>query len=63
MNDIRKARTGLLGLMFDLYDAWPELQPIMAEFGGELAQALTPFAEVDFPGICRTREQVDAVRV
>ena len=36
MNEIRKARVGLLGLMFDLYDAWPQLKLDMAEFGGQL---------------------------
>ena len=33
MNQPRKARVGLLGLMFDLYDSWPELEPAMAGFG------------------------------
>jgi L-arabinose isomerase len=60
MNEIRKARVGLLGLMFDLYDAWPELKPEMADFGNRLAASLAPFAEVDFPGVCNTREEVDA---
>jgi L-arabinose isomerase len=60
MNAPRKARVGLLGLMFDLYDAWPDLKPAMAEFGAELAETLAPFAAVDFPGVCNKREQVDA---
>lgn len=60
MNDIRKARVGLLGLMFDLYDAWPDLKPAMAGFGANLATDLTEFADVDFPGVCNSREQVDA---
>jgi L-arabinose isomerase len=58
MNQPRKARVGLLGLMFDLYDAWPELKPAMAGFGRELVETLAPFAEVDFPGICVNREDV-----
>ena len=57
MNHIRKARVGLLGLMFDLYDALPELKPTMAGFAGRLAETLAPFAEADFPGVCTTREQ------
>jgi len=60
MNKPRRARVGLLGLMFDLYDAWPELKPMMAEFGEELVRTLAPFAEADFPGVCNRREQVDA---
>ena len=59
MNEIRKARVGLLGLMFDLYDAWPQLKLDMAEFGGQLVDALAPFAEVEFPGVCSNREQVE----
>jgi L-arabinose isomerase len=59
MNAPRKARVGLLGLMFDLYDAWPELKPTMAKFGEELVKALAPFAEADFPGVCNKREQVE----
>jgi L-arabinose isomerase len=47
-------------LMFDLYDAWPDLKPTMAEFGEELVGALAPFAEADFPGVCNKREEVDA---
>jgi L-arabinose isomerase len=60
MNEVRSARVGLLGLMFDLYDAWPELKPTVAEFGIELAGTLAEFAEVEFPGVCNSREQVDA---
>jgi L-arabinose isomerase len=60
MNKPRRARVGLLGLMFDLYDAWPELKPMMAEFGEELVRTLALFAEADFPGVCNRREQVDA---
>jgi L-arabinose isomerase len=59
MNAPRKARVGLLGLMFDLYDAWPDLKPMMAEFGQELVGAIAPFAEADFPGVCNKREEVE----
>jgi len=59
MTDTEKAKVGLLGLMFDLYDRWPELKPMMAEFAEELVNTLSPFAEVAFPGVCNTREQVD----
>lgn len=59
MNTPRKARVGLLGLMLELYDAWPDLKPAMAGFAGEIAATLDPFAEVDFPGVCNTRAQVE----
>jgi L-arabinose isomerase len=59
MNSTGKARVGLLGLMLELYDAWPDLKPTMAGFAGELAAAMSPFADVEFPGVCNTREQVD----
>ena len=59
MNEPRKAKVGLLGLMLDLYDLYPDLKPRMAGFAGELAETLSPFAEVDFPGVCNTRAQVD----
>jgi L-arabinose isomerase len=59
VNEIRKARVGLLGLMFDLYDAWPQLKLDMAEFGDKLVEALAPFAEVEFSGVCNKREQVE----
>ena len=55
----KKARVGLLGLMLELYNRWPELKPMMAEFAEELVRTLSPFAEVDFPGVCDTREQVE----
>ena len=59
MNTRGKAKVGLLGLMLDLYDAWPDLKPTMAEFARELADVLSAFAEVEFPGVCNTREQVE----
>ena len=59
MNTGGKARIGLLGLMLALYDVWPELKPRMAGFARELAVTLSPFAEVSFPGVCNTREEVD----
>ena len=59
MAETTKARIGLLGLMLELYDRWPELKPLMAGFASELAATLAPFAEVDFPGVCNTRAAVD----
>lgn len=54
-----RARVGLLGLMLEMYDQYPELKPQMAGFGAELARVLSPFADVAFSGVCNTREQVD----
>jgi len=59
VSENKKAEVGLLGLMLELYDLWPELKPTMAEFGRKLVDILSPFAEVEFPGVCNTREQVD----
>ena len=56
---MEKARVGLLGLMLELYDLVPGLKPKMQAFGEELVATLSPYAEVDFPGVCNTREQVD----
>ncbi|NLE44982.1 MAG: hypothetical protein GX620_09705 [Chloroflexi bacterium] len=61
MKRSEKAQVGLLGLMLDLYDAIPDLKPEMAEFGKELVTAMSAFADVDFPGVCTTRDQVDEV--
>ena len=58
--DIQKTKVGLLGLMLDLYDLWPELKITEAGFAQELVATMSPFAEVDFPGVCTTRQQVDA---
>lgn len=55
--EYRKARVGLLGLMFDLYDMWPELKQPMVDFARELVETMAPFADVDFPGICNSRAQ------
>ena len=54
----RKARIGLLGLLFQLYDRWPEVRPAVASFAREIAATLEPFAEVAFPGVCQTPTQV-----
>jgi L-arabinose isomerase len=59
MSDVKRAKVGLLGLMLKLYDQLPELKPAMAEFAQELVETLSPFAEIGFPGVCNTREQVD----
>jgi L-arabinose isomerase len=58
MSESGKAKVGLLGLMLELYDLYPELKPKMAAFAEELVDTLSPFAEVDFPGVCNTRDQV-----
>ncbi len=59
MTATNRARLGMIGLMFDLYDRWPDLKIQEAQFAGELVQAFSPFAAVDFPGVCTTHEQVD----
>ncbi len=57
-------RVGLLTLMFRLYDAIPGLEPDMAEFGKELTKVLGRIAKVHWPGICKTRDEVEeAVRM
>jgi len=56
---MNKAKVGLLGLMLELYDLVPGLKPRMAEFAQDLVHTLADFADVDFPGVCNTREQVD----
>jgi len=61
MSETRKAKVGLLGMMIEYYERWPEIKPMLAEFGEELVRTLSPFAEVDFPGVCTTRKQVDQV--
>jgi L-arabinose isomerase len=59
MVETRKVRVGLLGLMFQLYDRYPELKPEMAKFAEEVAGVMSPFADVSFPGVCNTRAQVN----
>jgi len=54
-----KPQVGLLTLMFKLYDAIPSLEPEMADFAEELIDIIGRFAEVEWTGICKTREQVD----
>lgn len=54
-----KVKVGLLGLMLELYDALPDLKPRMAAFAQELGMSLSTIADVDFPGVCNTRDQVD----
>lgn len=56
----RKPRIGLLGLMLELYDtALPDLKGTQTTFAHELIRESLSFADVAFPGICNTREQVD----
>ncbi|MBD3181387.1 hypothetical protein GF312_03785 [Candidatus Poribacteria bacterium] len=57
---MQKARVGFLGLMFKLYDRFPELKPALNKFGNEIVKEMSPFADVIFPGICNTREMVNA---
>jgi len=61
---VSKAKVGLLGLMLELYDrSYPELKEKQAAFARQIAAALSPAADVLFPGVCNTRERVDrAVR-
>ncbi len=59
MTETKKAKVGLLGMMTEYYERWPEIKPMLAEFGEELVETLSPFAEVEFPGVCTTRTQVD----
>jgi len=59
MTETQKGKIGLLGLMLQLYDRWPEFKPMLVDFAEELAGRLSPFATVSFPGVCSTREQVD----
>ena len=59
MTQTRKTKVGLLGLMFRLYDRYPELKPEMAGFAEELAGGMSSFADVSFPGVCNTRTQVN----
>jgi L-arabinose isomerase len=56
---MKKARVGLLGLMFQLYDRYPHIKPAMAEFAGELVSTMSPYADVTFPGVCNTRQLVN----
>jgi L-arabinose isomerase len=59
MSETKRAKVGLLGLMLELYDLLPELKPSEAAFAERIADTLAPFADIDFPGVCNTREQVD----
>ena len=58
MGECKMAKVGLLGLMLELYDQYPELKPKMAQFAEELVDVCLPFADVEFPGVCNTRDQV-----
>ena len=51
MTQTRKAKVGLLGLMFELYDRFPELKPEMAEFAGELPFGTGPGFPFVFRGL------------
>lgn len=56
---VDKAQVGLLGLMLELYDSISDLKPRMASFARDLVASLFSVADVDFPGVCNTRDQVD----
>ena len=59
MAALRRPKIGLLGLMLKLYDkSNPELRPAQTRFARKTAKQLEAFAEVVFPGVCNTREQV-----
>lgn len=59
-----RPRIGLLTLKFKLYDAIATLESEMASFAKELSATIGDFADVEWPGICKTREEVDqAVRL
>ena len=61
METVKKAKVGLLGLMLEAYDkSFPQLRPYAEGFARELVASMGEFAQVDFPGICNTRELVDA---
>ncbi|MGB9596383.1 MAG: hypothetical protein ACPL7B_08890, partial [Candidatus Poribacteria bacterium] len=55
----KKAKVGLLGLMLQLYDRYPEIKPAMVEFANELIGTMSSFADVIFPGVCNTRQLVN----
>jgi L-arabinose isomerase len=55
----KKAKVGLLGLMLQLYDRYPEIKPAMVEFANELKGTMSPYADVLFPGVCNTRQLVN----
>ena len=60
MEGTRKPRVGLLGLMLQAYDeSFPELRPCAESFARELVEVMGSAAQVDFPGVCNSREQVD----
>jgi len=59
MSETKRAKVGLLGLMLELYDLLPELKPSETWFADQIVESLAPFADVEFPGVCNTREQVD----
>ena len=59
MEKIKKARVGLLGLMFKLYERFPGLKEDLSGFANEIVETMSPYAEVIFPGVCDTRELVN----
>jgi L-arabinose isomerase len=53
-----RPKVGLLALMFKLYDAIPELESEMAIFSNELVDIINEFADLEWKGICKTRDEV-----
>jgi len=45
--------------MFKLYDRFSGLKEDMTDFGNDVVGTMKPFADVIFPGVCNTREQVN----
>ena len=41
MAETKKMKVGLLGLMFDLYEQWPEIKPKLSEFANTLHEILS----------------------
>ncbi len=56
-----RPRVGILATMTALYRKIPDLRPRMEKWAAELIAQMSSFAEVIFPEVCDTREQVDRV--
>jgi L-arabinose isomerase len=59
-----KPRVGLLTLMFDTYSVFPKLESELTRYVDEITDVVEEFADVEWSGICKTRDQVnDAVKL
>ncbi len=57
---IRRPKIGFLGLMQGLYDAFmPELTDLQERFARDVIEKLSPGLDIHFPGVCKTREDVE----